>query len=774
MRKSLLVLLLLFSKVSLCQTITKTGIGIQTVVNDINIEVQFYSSEIVRVIKSAEGFKYKKESLSVIKNPETASLDIKQQDNVALLKSETIWVSVNLKTGRVSFSDPKGNILFTEKDYGVQFTAVKDVSKETFNVRQAFLLDKNEAIYGLGQQQNGKLSQRNQKILLRQDNMKVCIPFFQSIKGYGVFWDNYSPTTFTDNPQETSFDSEVGDCADYYFLLGGNADGVIAQMRDLTGQAPLMPLWVFGFNQSRERYKTQNELLEVVTKYRSLKIPLDGIIQDWQYWGKDSNWNAMSFDATTFPDPQLMVDSVHKLKAHLFVVAWPGFGPQTKLYKEFKQKKMLLDFQTWPPKDGVTPYDPYNPLARDMYWEKLNKDVFQLGVDAWWLDSSEPDHMNLKEKDFDLPTFLGTFRSVRNAYPLQHVGGVYDHQRKTTDAKRVTILTRSAFAGQQRYGANTWSGDVVSNWPTFRKQISAGLNFSLTGIPYWNTDIGGFFAGAFNKGGGINNPEFRELYTRWMQFATFTPMMRSHGTDIKREIYQFGERGDTIFNVQEKFIHLRYSLLPYSYSAAWQVTNEAGSFIRALFMDFANDKNVAAIDNEFLYGKSILVTPVTEKGIKQQPVYLPAGANWYDFWTGEILQGGQTVNKVTPIDILPLYIKAGSIIPWGPKVQYAEEKKWDDLEVRVYPGADAEFVLYEDENNNYNYEKGMYSTIRFTWNDKERKLTIEDRKGGFIGMLKNRKFKFVIVDQTKGTGTAAGTKFNKTVLYKGKAINIKL
>lgn len=764
---------LLFAQVVFSQAYTKTITGFKTTVDAVVIELQFFSPEIVRVLKSVEGIPVKKESLSVIKKPESFNLDITQQGNIITIKSTALQVDLNTVTGKVSFSS-NGTLMFTEKDRGVQFTAVKDVNKETFNVRQAFLLDKNEAIYGLGQQQNGKLNQRNQKILLRQDNMKVSIPFFQSIKGYGVFWDNYSPTTFTDNPQETSFDSEVGDCADYYFLLGGNADGVIAQMRDLTGQAPLMPLWVFGFNQSRERYKTQNELLEVVTKYRSLKIPLDGIIQDWQYWGKDSNWNAMSFDATTFPDPKLMVDSVHKLKAHLFVVAWPGFGPQTQLYKEFKQKKMLLDFQTWPPKDGVTPYDPYNPLARDMYWEKLNKDVFQLGVDAWWLDSSEPDHMNLKEKDFDLPTYLGTFRSVRNAYPLQHVGGVYDHQRKTTDAKRVTILTRSAFAGQQRYGANTWSGDVVSNWPTFRKQISAGLNFSLTGIPYWNTDIGGFFAGGFNKGGGINNPEFRELYTRWMQFATFTPMMRSHGTDIKREIYQFGERGDTIFNVQEKFIHLRYSLLPYSYSAAWQVTNEAGSFIRALFMDFANDKNVAAIDNEFLYGKSILVAPVTEKGIKQQRVYLPAGTNWYDFWTGEILEGGQTVNKVTPIDILPLYIKAGSIIPWGPKVQYAEEKKWNDLEVRIYPGADAEFVLYEDENNNYNYEKGMYSTIRFTWNEKERKLTIEDRKGDFPGMLKNRKFKFVIVDQTKGAGTAAVTKFNKTVSYKGKTVSFKL
>ncbi len=774
MRTILALLFVLICQFLNAQLVSETNLGVKTTVDGIDIELQFYSPQIVRVIKSPSSSVFKKESISVIKKPEHIQFEITRQQGLCVLASAELQVTLNTITGKLSFSKKDNQLLFSEKDYGIQFTPVKDVNKETFIVRQAFSLDKDEAVYGLGQQQNGKLNQRNQKVLLRQDNMKVAIPFFQSVKGYGIFWDNYSPTTFNDNQQETSFDSEVGDCADYYFLLGGNADAVIAQMRDLTGQAPLMPLWVFGFNQSRERYKTQNELLEVVTKYRKLKVPLDGIIQDWQYWGKDSNWNAMSFDRTTFPDPQLMVDSVHKMNAHLFVVAWPGFGPQTKLYKEFKQQNMLLNFQTWPPKDGVTPYDPYNPVARDMYWDKLNKDVFQLGVDAWWLDSSEPDHMNLKDKDFDLPTYLGTFRSVRNAFPLQHVGGVYDHQRKTTTAKRVTILTRSAFAGQQRYGANTWSGDVVSNWPTFRKQIAAGLNFSLSGIPYWNTDIGGFFAGGFNKGGGINNPEFRELYTRWMQFATFTPMMRSHGTDIKREIYQFGNRGDSIFDAQEKFINLRYSLLPYIYSTAWQVTNQSGSFIRALFMDFVKDKQVYNIDNEFLFGQSILVTPVTEKGTAAQLVYLPAGTIWYDLWTGETLQGGQNVNKSTPIDILPLYIKAGSILPWGPKVQYAEEKKWDNLEMRIYPGADAEFVLYEDENNNYNYEKGAYSTISFKWNDKERKLSVGDRKGNFPGMLINRTFRIVVVDKNKGSGIDVGTKFNKTVFYKGKSITVNL
>ncbi len=762
-----------FTTLCSAQTFNKTETGIKTTSQAMDIEVQFYSPKIVRVSKSPQGRTFKKESLSVIMKPGKTAIDVSQANSVVSMKSSSLIVELNLETGKVVFKELSGKQLLTEKDYGTQFTAIKDVNKDAFNIRQAFLLDQDEPIYGLGQQQNGKMNQRGQKVYLRQDNMKVCIPFFQSIKGYGLFWDNYSPTTFTDNLQETSFDSEVGECSDYYFMLGGNADGVIAEMRNLTGQAPLMPLWVFGFSQSRERYKTQAELLEVVQKYRTLKVPLDGIIQDWQYWGKDSNWNAMSFQPSIFPDPKGMVDQVHKMNAHIFIVAWPGVGPLTKQYAEFKEKNMLINFDTWPPKGGVKPYDVYNPAARDIYWSYLNKGIFSLGTDAWWLDSSEPDHINMKDRDFDQPTFLGSFRSVRNAFPLQHVSGVYTNQRKTTSDKRVVILTRSAFAGQQRYSAYTWSGDVGSNWATFRRQIPAGLNFSLTAIPYWNTDIGGFFAGQFVKGGGAKNPDFQELYVRWMQFATFTPMMRSHGTDIPREIYQFGERGQWPFDVQEKFINLRYSLLPYNYSTAWQVTNNSGSFMRALCMDFQKDKRVYNIDNEFMFGKSFLVMPVTEKGSKSQQVYLPEGTGWFDFWTNKFTEGGTEVTRETPMDIVPLYVRAGSIIPFGPNVQYAQEKKWDNLELRIYSGANGEFTLYEDENNNYNYEKGKYSEIKFRWNDKQRTLEISDRKGSFPKMLKARKFKVLVIDGSSA-GTEAIFNITKNVNYNGKRTTVRL
>lgn len=763
----------LFSLQAFAQSYQRTSLGVKATIQSMNVEVQFYSPRIVRVLKSPEGVAVKKESLSVIKLPQQVPLTVSEQNNVVTLKSELSVVQLNLTTGKVAFADLSASPLFTEKDYGAQFTPVKDADNSTYAVRQAFLLNKDEVIYGLGQQQNGKLNQRGQKVYLKQENTRVCIPFFQSVKGYGIFWDNYSPTTFSDNVQETSFDSEVGTCLDYYFMYGGSADGVVAQMRDLTGQAPMMPMWVYGFSQSRERYKTQFELMDVVKKYRALKIPLDGIVQDWQYWGKDNNWNAMSFDSTTFPRPQNMVDSVHNLKAHLFIVSWPGFAPQTKQYQEFKSKNMLINFDTWPPNANTKPYDVYNPQARDIYWSYLNKGVFSLGIDAWWLDSTEPDHINIKERDYDQPTFLGTYRSVHNAFPLMHTKGVYDHQRATSSAKRVILLTRSAFAGQQRYSTNTWSGDVSSNWPTFKRQIPAAVNFSLTGLPYWNADIGGFFAGSFVKGGGAKNPDFQELYVRWMQFATFTPMMRSHGTDIPREIYQFGTRGDWAFDVQEKFINLRYHLLPYLYSTAWNVTNKSGSIIRSLYSSFGADKQGYENNTEFMFGPSFLVSPVTEKGAKTQSVYLPAGTTWFNFWTGEKHEGGKTINQETPIEIVPLYVKAGSIIPWGPEVQYAAEKKWGNLEIRIYAGANGEFTLYEDEGDNYNYEKGAYTETTFKWDDAQQSLTILDKKGSFKGMIGSRKFNLVLVNTKNGAGNQL-SKATKVITYKGKQQVVKL
>jgi len=771
----------------IAQSYKKTNLGIKATTQSMTVEIQFYSPTIVRVLKVPEGVPSTKTSLSVIKSPEKTDLKITDDGKIVTISSNSIKVSYDLATGKVSYSDLKDNALFTEKDYGAQFTPTLDVAKSSFLVRQAFMLDKDEAIYGLGQQQNGKLNQRGQRIELKNGNTKISIPFIQSIKGYGIFWDNYASTTFTDNLQETSFES-LGDNSDYYFMFGVNAAGVVAQMRDLTGQVPMIPLWGFGYLQSRERYKNQDETVGVVEKYRALKVPIDGIIQDWQYWGKDSVWNAMSFEKTTFPDPQGMVNKIHDLKAHLMIVAWPGFGPKTNQYKEFKSKKMMINFDTWPPESGTKPYDPYNPSAREIYWDYLNKGVFSFNTDAWWLDSSEPDHINVKDADFDQPTYLGSYRSVVNAFPLQHIKGVYENQRKTTSDKRVFILTRSAFAGQQRYGANSWSGDIVSSWKTLQKQVPAALNFSLTGLPYWNADIGGFFLWEFSGSDPLKQKSYQELYVRWLQFGAFTPMMRSHGTDAPREIYQFGQRGDWTFDAIEKYINIRYQLLPYIYSTSWDVTSKSESFMRALVMDFAADKKTTDINNEYMFGQSLLVAPVLESmyvnktddgqstidfsTVKSRAVYLPAGTEWYDFWTGEKMKGGQEVQKSAPIDVMPLYVKAGSILPWAPKVQYATEKKWDNLEIRIYPGANGEFTLYEDEDDNYNYEKGLNSTISMKWDNQTKTLTIGERKGTFAGMLTNRKFNFVLVQKGNGAGVTQG-KTTRAIIYNGKSASIK-
>lgn len=786
------------------QAYVKNDSGLSLAADRMDVKVMFYAPGIVRVVKYPAGKPFSKSSLAVIKKEQKTQFSISEKEGSIVLKSNALQLSIDAKTGKILYRSPLGQELL--KETGSGFKPFNDAGNQTYSVSQSFQLEKDEPIYGLGILQNGKMSQRNTDIKMIQNNTWDFVPFFQSVKGYGIFWDNYSPTQFTDTPQKTSFSSEVGEGVDYYFIYGKNADGVVAGMRNLTGKVPMIPLWTYGYWQSKERYKSQEELVDVVKKYRELKVPLDGIIQDWQYWGNNYQWNAMDFISSDFPDAKKMMKDIHDRNAHLSVSIWSSFGPMTHPYREMDQKGMLFNFKTWPesgrevwPPDmnypsGVRVYDAYNPEARNVYWKYLNKGLFSLGVDSWWMDSTEPDHLSQKPEDLDTKTYLGSFRKVRNAYPLMTVGGVYDHQRETTSDKRVFILTRSAFAGQQRYGANTWSGDVNSSWDMLRNQVPAGLNFSLTGNPNFNSDIGGFFAGIYKRSGGAKNLLFQELYVRWLQYGTFTPMMRSHGTDVPREIYQFGQKGDVVYDAIEKFIRLRYSMLPYIYSVSHDVSKNNSSFLRALSMDFSSDQKTWDINNEYLFGKSFLVAPVLhaqytpEKIIttdenegwdkkqvsvenavskvdfiqnKTVKVYLPAGADWFDFWTNEKHKGSQEIEKSVNLQSIPLYVKAGSIIPFGPDVQFATEKKWDDLTVKIYPGTDADFILYEDEFDNYNYEKGAFTEIPFHWNEKSKTLTIEARKGKYNGMISERTFSLILPNGQQ-----------KTVEYSGKKINV--
>ena len=817
MRRSIIIMALcLLTSWTWAQEFQKTSSGIKTAISgkQTDIEIQWFGPNTLRVLKTPQGKSVKKESLSVIAHPKNSGIKITTLGNGCIvMTSQTLTVTLNPQTGIITYAKPNGDTLLIEQENVKAFTPINDAGRSTYSVYQGFTTSKEEGLYGLGQLQNGQMMQRDITKHLVQGNVEDVSPFFQSTKGYGVFWDNYSGTTYTDNEQETSFRSEVGDCIDYYFMYGGSADGVIAEVRALTGDVPMMPLWSYGFMQSKERYKSQEETVGVVKKYRELGIPLDCIIQDWQYWGHNYLWNAMDFQNPTFSRPKDMIDEVHALNARMMISIWSSFGPATKPYRALDKEGLLFDIETWPQSgvdgwppnmeypSGVRVYDAYSPKARDIYWEHLNKGIFQLGMDGWWMDSTEPDHFNHKESDFARQTSLGSYRSVRNAYPLVSVGGVYEHQRALTQDKRVIILTRSGFLGQQRYGSNVWSGDVQSSWDMFRKQITAGLNFSLTGMPHWNSDLCGFIAGSYNTSWGDNsatrNPMYQELYVRWLQFGVFCPMMRSHGADVPREFYWYGKKGEPVYDALVDAVKLRYTLLPYIYSTSWDVTHNRSTFMRALFMDFLGDKQTWNINNAYMFGKAFLVAPVLhaqytpevhQKKLKENEgwdrnnketakapvltdftqtksmeVYLPADTRWYNYWTNEAIEGGQKLTVSTTLNRIPLFVRAGSIVPYGPEVQYTSEKKWDNLTLCIYPGNNGRFTLYEDEGDNYNYENEANTEIPMNWDNASRILTIGARKGEYNGMLQKRQF---IVKTIDGN--------SKTVTYTGKRIKVKL
>ena len=781
---------------------------------DMNINVTFYSPEIIRVTKTPLGSNSPKKKSEVVTMSPQSSLSVAESSTASAfrLKSSSLSVTINRHTGLISFATANGKPLLKEKATTFAPRATGS-DKGRYTVSMSYQLDKDEAIYGLGTVQDGKLNRRGLSKRVEQSNIEDFQNVIQSVKGWGIYWDNYSCSHFDDNAQGMTFKAEVGDCADYYFMFGKNADGVNACMRQLTGNVPMFPLWTYGFWQCRERYKSSKELLEVVDNYRRLQVPLDGIIQDWQYWGNNYLWNAMDFLSEQFTDGKQMIDRVHEQNAHIMISIWASFGPQTQQFAKLAEKDLLLPIETWPQSglshiwpprmeypSGVKVYDAYSPVARQIYWDHLKR-LFDYGIDAWWMDSTDPDFFNPRESDFEYKTSAGSWRSVRNLFPLATVKGIYANQRKESADKRVFIMTRSAFAGQQHYGSGLWSGDVASTWDMLRKQVPAGLNYTMTGCPNFNTDIGGFFCGSYNTdgtGSAPRNPQYQELYVRWMQYGLFCPVFRSHGADAPREIYQFGKKGEPIYDAIESTIRLRYRLLPYIYSTAWQVTSANESYLRALTYDFASDKNTWNLGSEFMFGRSILATPILDPQYTEEKIfkedamsgwdkkegkieklkdgkidfseektatkYLPKGANWYEFYTEKLYKGGRNVTFTTTIDRTAMFVKAGTILPLAPVMQYAQQSQWDNLDIIVYPGSNAVFTLYEDEGDNYNYERGIYSTITMKWNDSQRTFTVEARQGQFPDMLQNRKFNIRI----------AGTEAVKTVDYNGNAVSVTL
>lgn len=769
--------------------------------NGYKTEVRVYDDDIVRVVKYPAGLAQmpEKESFSVVLEP----VEKKYAVSGRTVETECMKVVVN-PSGEVSFYAKDGELLL--KEGGCEVTPITSgVDKGFYQSSQTFVLERDEALFGLGQRGDIDMNQRGKEVKIWSTNGNITIPYVTSEKGYGVYWDNAGLSYFKDQTGRnygTTFMSEVSSGVDYYFMYkDGTQDGVMAAVRQLSGEATMFPLWTLGFWQCRERYKSSDELCEVLDKHRELGIPLDGIVQDWQYWGCDSNWNAMKFLNPRYinklgdpeymrylPDgedknarfaepriksPQEMVDYVHKNNAHLMISIWASFGPWTEQYAELDKINALYPFDTWPRGRGVKPYDAFNPKARDIYWKYL-KHLYDMDMDAWWSDSTEPDQFE-QPGDMEHMTYKGSWKSVKNAFPLLTNIGIYEHQRKAKGGndKRAFQMTRCGAFGLQRSAAFNWSGDITASWEVFKNQIPSGLNHTLCGNAFWNTDIGGFFYWEFEQ--TPKNPALAELQTRWMQWGTFMPLMRNHcSSPMISEIYLYGEEGHWAYDAMVDAVKLRYRILPYSYSQAGACVQNSETMMRPFVFDYAHDEKAIRLNDSYMYGHSFLVRPVTDplytykdesgrghlinpdikKSAAPVSVYLPQGNDWYDFYTNERKQGGTTVQKLVPIHVMPVYVKAGSIIPLGPDVQYSSEKSWDNLEIRIYPGQDADFVLYEDEGDNYNYEQGAFSQIRFHWDDASYILTIGQRTGKFEGMLTERKFNVVLVDSQTPSGAA--------------------
>ena len=699
-------------------------------------------------------------------------------------KSGRVILHEHLGNPRESETVVKENVVYDDNSARIVDTAngkvtVKNVLRRDttgcYTRYRCHFVFGDESLYGLGSHMEDYMDLKGKTVYLVQHNLKIAMPVLVSTGGYGLFFDAGCAMKFED----ATIEYDAANQLDYYFMKGDNLDKVVAQYRYLTGGVSLQPKYMFGYIQSKERYVSSDDILRTLAEYRRRHIPIDVMVQDWNYWPQ--GWGYMKMDRKHYPDPKALADSVHALHAKIMISIWPNpmKNPQQA---DFQKRGWML---------GNSVYDAFNPEARKLYWEYADKEFFSNGFAAWWCDSSEPldaDWGNIAETvdgqryGWDsherrwqlnknvLSDCLGADKC--NLYSLYHAKGIYENQRAASRQKRVVNLTRSGFAGQQRYGTIVWNGDTHASWESFRQQIPSGLNYIATGNPYWTIDVGSFFTrsdnrwfvkGRFPK--GVNDEAFREYYTRMFQWATFMPVLRSHGTDTPREVWRFGEPDTKYYDAILKMINLRYTLLPYIYSMAGAQTVHDYTMVRMLPFDFANDKNVWDLKDEYMFG-SILVCPVTAPGAEVRKVYLPdAGdnASWIDYWTGKTYKPGQWVEMEASIDKLPLFVRGGSIIPTSEPTEYAAAQEGRPITIHVYPGRDSRFDLYEDEGDNYNYESGGYTEIPLIWNDKTRKLTIGARKGSFAGMLAKRSFIVLLPDGSR-----------KVVDYSGNRVIVKL
>jgi len=912
------------------ETVKRTPAGFEVRCGDVNIAVQAVSESILRVVVApGKTPPVAPRSWSVLPTGQPPAVTVQAGNESCEIEARSIRARLELITGALTFLDNQGRQLFAEDPNEPRtFTTGTSGEEVVQHVQARFRLNDGEPLFGLGQQEDGILNRRGQKVQLIQNNRRMAIPFLASPGGWGLLWDNASHTEFTDGSEGMALWSDVGEAVVYYVIAGRDLDTVLNGLKVLTGPIPLLPKWAFGYWQSKERYESQAELLQVGEEYRKRHLPIDGLILDWKYWGK-YGWNAMRFDEDIFPDPGAMVKHLHELNFHLLVSVWPHVAPESDLGRELAVAGGLLPTQSWT--KGLA-YDAFNEKAQDIYWKHLQKGLLGIGFDGLWLDATEPEANwaddSLVQKrhmvEVSKRCAAGSLARHLNAYPLLTTEGVVRNWRAALPERRPLMLTRSAFTGQGRTGSIVWSGDIASNFPTLRRQIANGLNAALSGIPYWNTDIGGFFPSYY--GGeyprGYEDPGFRELYVRWFQVAAFHPMFRSHGTSTPREVWRFGKPGVPEYDALARMLTLRYRLLPYLYTTAAQLRFGSGAFLRALAMDFSADAASLACQDQFLCGRSLMVSPVLEHQkvlasrierilgreamtapdgrpgmtmslyggddpvgeparishvdraefnwnqelpigespahfsfrleaalkprsgpqvlsvgsmggvrvwlgdrkivdgweqhdfiVERVPIelagptplkvefhgcdsthlvlgleeagqagvprpgrrlHLPAGVAWIDFWTGESLPGGQDIWREAGLDIVPLHVRAGAILPLGPERSYALEKPEDPLELRIYPGANGQLTLYEDDNESLKYEKGEYSLIPIAWDESRRELRIEARQGSFPGMLRQRTFHVVLVRPGHGIGEPAEPAPDRIVTYTGVPLTISL
>lgn len=778
---------------------------------DYRLRIQFFTDAIARITFTGNQSFLERQSRIVVGEPKDIAYEILDQDDVYIIRTSALILSLHKATGAIQYFNAHGDVLLKEPERGGKWLASKPVMRNIFprdteievgqsidgaravaknyttvfdrkayEAKLEFVFDNDEALFGLGSHEEGYANLRGRSRELYQQNMKAVVPHLVSTRGYGILLDCCSAMTFHDDALGSYWWADCVDELDFYFIAGGSFDGVIRGYRFLTGTTPLLPKWAFGYVQSKERYVTADEMITVVKEYRRRRIPLDVIVLDWKSWPNGAGWGQKSFDPLRFPRPDAFIQQLHSVGAKLMVSIWPIMTGGCHDQRELIESGLMLG--------NKSTYNAFLPEARVSYWEQAERDLFAHGVDAWWCDCTEPfeaDWTGAVKPEPHRRFAINTEESKLyldpgdiNAYSLLHSQGIYEGQRRATNAKRVISLTRSSYAGQHRYGTITWNGDICATWEALRRSIAEGINFCATGEPYWTVDIGGFFIdnnpelwfwrGDYSAGcrgltsmdalvpnpadTGCSDLGFYELYTRWLQYAVFLPMFRSHGTDAAREIWRFGEEGSPFYDAIADSIRLRYKLLLYIYSLAAAVTFEAASMIHPLALAFPGDRNTYSIADQFLFGPSLMVCPITqpmyynanshplEDVLCTRKVYLPTGHCWYDGRTAQVFEGNQTIDTEAPLSTIPWFLRSGTILPMTTVMQYVDEIPDATYELHVYTGEDAAFTLYEDAGDGYDYEQGACARIHIRWTEDSSELTLFAREGSFPGLVKERDF----------------------------------